>query len=234
MGTALLVVTACGEAPKPVIANLEQLYVAPFCHPRGSLEFASSLAPLKVELGDFMGVPQECAHTDDKTGDEIQRTSTGLAYYRKASGMPTFTDGKEHWALKDQLIKWTSGTPDPPAPKKAVAAPSVSVVGKPIVAPPAAGTMRAYLYEKWPTAAKRMDCVIYYESHWRSNALNRTSDAAGLAQFIPSTWARTPQGKAGKSPYDPYAAIDAFGWMVVQGGGSWSEWEVVYVGLCPP
>lgn len=90
---------------------------------------------------------------------------------------------------------------------------------------------RSYLYWRWPEMARRMDCVIYFESGWNPRALNRTYNAAGLAQFIPQTWRRTPQGKAGFSPYDPYAAIDAFAWMV-QGGGSWGEWEVVYLGLC--
>lgn len=90
---------------------------------------------------------------------------------------------------------------------------------------------RAYLYWRWPETARRMDCVIYFESGWNPRALNRIYNAAGLAQFIPQTWRRTPQGKAGFSPYDPYAAIDAFAWMV-QGGGSWGEWEVVYLGLC--
>lgn len=91
---------------------------------------------------------------------------------------------------------------------------------------------RYYLYQRWPSAARRMDCVIAFESGWNASARNPKSDAAGLAQFIASTWARTPYGRAGFSPYDPYAAIDAFGWMVVQGGGSWGEWEVVQVGLC--
>ncbi len=90
---------------------------------------------------------------------------------------------------------------------------------------------QTYLYEKWPDTAARMDCVIQVESQWNPNAQNRWSTAAGLGQFLNTTWARTPQGRAGLSVFDPYANIDAFGWMV-HGGGSWREWQAVSMGYC--
>ncbi len=90
---------------------------------------------------------------------------------------------------------------------------------------------RTYLYQRWPDTAARMDCVIRVESRWNPSARNPSSGASGLAQFLGSTWARTPQGRAGLSVYDPYANIDAFGWMV-HGGGSWYEWQPVLMGMC--
>lgn len=48
---------------------------------------------------------------------------------------------------------------------------------------------------------------IYKESSWNPNAYNAKAGAAGLAQFIPSTWATWGQG----DPYDPQAAIKAQG-----------------------
>ncbi len=90
---------------------------------------------------------------------------------------------------------------------------------------------RTYLYQRWPDSAARMECVIQVESGWDPNARNPLSTASGLAQFLNTTWARTPQGQAGFSPFDPYASIDAFGWMV-HGGGSWSEWQAVTMGYC--
>lgn len=90
---------------------------------------------------------------------------------------------------------------------------------------------QAYLYQQWPDTASRMDCVINYESSWNARATNPRSGAAGLAQFESATWMSTPQGQAGESAYDPYASIDAFGWMV-HGGGRWTEWTPVLLGYC--
>jgi hypothetical protein len=47
------------------------------------------------------------------------------------------------------------------------------------------------------------------------------SGAAGLFEFMPGTWRSTPY--AVFSPYSPYAAALAAGWMHVQGRGS--EWS---------
>jgi hypothetical protein len=226
---------ACAQ-PKPVVNNLQRVSAAPNCSPRAALTFDPGLLELKAKLGDFMGDPLECASTNPANGDVIQHTTAGLAFVRKSTGMPTFTDGRQHWGLRDYLIKWGTGTPDPPAPRPSLPgrpAPIIPQVPSVPINPGVTMTAaRDYLYQHWPMAAKRMDCVIFYESHWDPRALNASSGASGLAQFIPSTWARTPQGKEGKSPFDPIAAIDAFGWMVVNGGGSWGEWEVVHVGLC--
>jgi hypothetical protein len=50
---------------------------------------------------------------------------------------------------------------------------------------------------------------------------NRGSGAAGLFQFIPSTWSTTPY--AVFSPWSPYANALAAGWMHAVGRGG--EWE---------
>src|SRR5262245_10246015 len=41
----------------------------------------------------------------------------------------------------------------------------------------------------------RVDCIIRVESRGDPNARNR-SGASGLGQFLPGTWASTPQGRA--------------------------------------
>jgi hypothetical protein len=50
---------------------------------------------------------------------------------------------------------------------------------------------------------------------------NPSSGAAGLMQFLPSTWATTPFGRF--SIWSPYANALAAGWMHAQGRGG--EWE---------
>jgi hypothetical protein len=57
------------------------------------------------------------------------------------------------------------------------------------------------------------------ESHYRAAAHNN-SGAAGLFQFLPSTWRSTPYGRF--SVYSAYANALAAGWMHEHGrGGEW-------------
>src|SRR6202011_2484977 len=48
---------------------------------------------------------------------------------------------------------------------------------------------RDYLYERAPDLAPRLDCIISRESGWDPASRNPRSSAAGLAQFMPGTWA---------------------------------------------
>jgi hypothetical protein len=63
-----------------------------------------------------MGDPLECEHAVDAAGNTQQRTSTGLAYYRKVRNLPCFTTGYDHWALAPDgsIIHWTGDAVDPP------------------------------------------------------------------------------------------------------------------------
>lgn len=104
---------------------------------------------------------------------------------------------------------------DPPAiepvPEEAVAEP---VVPEPVLLAP-----RDYLYANHANARK-LDCMIRGESSWDPYA--RSGPYLGLAQFDPPTWMETPQGRAGRVRTDPYAAIDAMAWGVVNlGYGRW-------------
>ncbi len=71
-----------------------------------------------------MGTPVECEHTNPVNGDSLQQTTTGLAFYRKSTNTPTFTNGSEHWALTPTgTVYWTGGSIDPP-PGTGAAAPT--------------------------------------------------------------------------------------------------------------
>jgi hypothetical protein len=89
---------------------------------------------------------------------------------------------------------------------------------------------RDYLYHTAPDLAPRMDCIIAGESGWDPMQVNPRSRAAGLAQFLPSTWASTPEGARGLSPFEPLANIDAAIWLARTKG--WSQWEVYTRGSC--
>lgn len=89
---------------------------------------------------------------------------------------------------------------------------------------------REYLYHKAPDLAPRLDCIIAGESGWNPGKQNPRSRAAGLAQFLPSTWASTPEGQQGLSPFEPTANIDAAIWLARTKG--WTQWEVYTRGRC--
>lgn len=106
---ALLVMAGFGPSAasaQPVAAN---------CAAGQQPAFVLGFAQLKAQIGDIMGEAEECEQTDPMTGDSLQRTTTGLAFYRRCSNAPTFTNGYEHWALTaDGLVSWTGTATDPP------------------------------------------------------------------------------------------------------------------------
>lgn len=64
--------------------------------------------------------------------------------------------------------------------------------------------------------------VANCESSYNPRAVN-PSGATGLFQFMPSTFANTPPGKAGGSIWDPVAQSQAAAWMYSQ--GRQAEWQ---------
>jgi hypothetical protein len=70
-----------------------------------------------------------------------------------------------------------------------------------------------------PPESGRVACIIRVESRGDPSAHNR-SGASGLGQFLPGTWASTPQGRAGLSVYNPDANRAAINWMISVGRAS--------------
>ena len=202
LGATGTAASAAGGAPE-VAAVTPPVQVPP-------LQFSDGFAQLDDALGDAMGVPLEPPHVSSD-GDVQQQTTTGLAYWRPDANVPVFSDGVTHYALTDAgLVTWTGDALDPPAP------------------PP---DPRSYLYAAYPDLAPRLDCVISRESGWQPGSTNPSSGAAGLAQFIGSTWRAVPDAvRQGRSAYDPYAAIDGAAWLAQAKG--FSQWQVVQYGLC--
>ena len=60
--------------------------------------------------------------------------------------------------------------------------------------------------------------VAWCESRYHPNSVNSSSGASGLFQFLPSTWAFTPQH--GLSPFDPVANANAAAWLYTRDGPS--------------
>ena len=60
--------------------------------------------------------------------------------------------------------------------------------------------------------------VAYCESRYHPNSVNSSSGASGLFQFLPSTWAFTPEHAL--SPFDPGANAKAAAWLYARDGPS--------------
>jgi transglycosylase-like protein with SLT domain len=60
--------------------------------------------------------------------------------------------------------------------------------------------------------------VAYCESRYHPNSVNSSSGASGLFQFLPSTWAFTPEHA--QSPFDPTANAQAAAWLYARDGPS--------------
>lgn len=71
--------------------------------------------------------------------------------------------------------------------------------------------------DKWGQSRADMLRVARCESLLNPNIVNSQSGASGLFQFMPSTFAFTPNGKAGQDIFDPAANADAAGWMWANG-----------------
>ncbi len=76
----------------------------------------------------------------------------------------------------------------------------------------------------------RVACIVRVESRGDPDATNPQSGAAGLGQFLRSTWRTTPQGKAGLSPYNAAANLAAIQYMLDVGRAR--EFNAVSMGYC--
>jgi hypothetical protein len=109
--------------------GLAAAQLAPYCQTSAAPVFEGRLAELKAAIGAVMDDPVECAHVDNVSGDLVQNTTTGLAYVRSSTGVPTFTNGSHRWALAPMgLVEWDGPELDPPG---AIAPPPVPGVPAP-------------------------------------------------------------------------------------------------------
>jgi uncharacterized protein YraI len=71
--------------------------------------------------------------------------------------------------------------------------------------------------DRWGQPRADMLRVARCESGLNPNAVNRSSGASGLFQFMPGTFAFTPNGKRGESIFSAWSSADAAGWMWANG-----------------
>ncbi len=71
--------------------------------------------------------------------------------------------------------------------------------------------------DRWGQPRADMLRVARCESNLDPAVVNRSSGASGLFQFMPSTFAFTPNGKRGENIFNAYSSADAAGWMWTNG-----------------
>ena len=79
-------------------------------------QYVFGFADLSARLTTSMGAPITCEFPDPKgTGDVHQQTRRGLAFWRKSTNTPTFTNGSEHWGKAPSgWVEWSGSSIDPP------------------------------------------------------------------------------------------------------------------------
>jgi hypothetical protein len=113
-------------------------------------------------------------------------------------------------------------------PQDLLGAMAATQIGDPFVYLRAVGELPPLAVGGGPSS--RAACIVRFESRGNPNAVNRSSGASGLGQFLPSTWRTTPQGRAGLSVFDPAANLAAIEWMLSVGRAR--EWVAVTSGGC--
>lgn len=109
---------------------------------------------------------------------------------------------------------------------------SASYLADPGAAPapnPGSGSQEAIIdiiyaaADRWGQPRADMLRVARCESNLDPRAVNRSGGASGLFQFMPGTFAGTPNGKRGDDIFNAYSSADAAGWMWAN--GMRNHWE---------
>jgi soluble lytic murein transglycosylase-like protein len=204
---------------------------------------ASSLADALTRFSDLTAAGDRAAVTERALRRDLEdlqaAKATAQVDRQRAGRLREQLDARfralqrmiEASAAQAQAASRQAAMPQPPTTAPAPAAPpGAAPPPPPVLPPPAAPSSIQQIilaaFAPLGSAAQAWALrVARCESNFNPNAVNRSSAASGLFQFLPSTWAGTPQGKAGRSVFDPTANAQAAAWYYKatgQTGGPWS------------
>jgi peptidoglycan/xylan/chitin deacetylase (PgdA/CDA1 family) len=164
--------------------------LAAYCDTPGPPALAPSFAPLEEQLGETMGEPGECPHTDADIGDLQQRTTTGLAWQAAGGDLVGFTDGYRHWELRDDGLVF-SEAPERPflavktdAWTRSIRCPIL--YGHEVPSAPALGSLVTVLMNAGyrPTTLARVEAAMTGRADPPPDCLVLTLDDGLLSQFV--------------------------------------------------
>ncbi len=106
---------------------------------------------------------------------------------------------------------------------QAAPAPSNPAPSAPAPASPSGGSVQGMIEATFGGYAWQALRVAGCESSYNPSAVNSSSGASGVFQFMPATWAGTPY--AGYSVFNAWANVHAAYWLFQRDGYSWREWS---------
>jgi soluble lytic murein transglycosylase-like protein len=198
-----------------------------------AVAFSSTIAS-RLSLGHAAAVTNATAQSSERV---VEQQKLNSAWQDQLSTERTqLQHAQQQQALAQQQQASAQSTLTPPTPTPTptpapTAAPSTSSsssssTSSSSAAPAAGGSIASIIQAAFASlgsgAVQWGLCIAQHESGDNPNAVS-PSGAEGLFQFMPSTFANTPPGRAGGSIWDPTANADAAAWMYSQGQqGQWS------------
>ncbi|NNF63269.1 MAG: transglycosylase SLT domain-containing protein [Acidimicrobiia bacterium] len=186
------------------------------------------------DVAPFVSVDKSAAPDALDTVDASAVASTAPVATTTTTAAPVTTTTAAPATTTTHTHAPTTTTTAAPAPP-----PTTTTTAPPAAEPPVEGGERDVEYWRPLVTAyfpadlvEEALSVIDCESNGDPLALNPSSGAAGLFQFIPSTWSWASDfaGWSGANVFDPEANIASAAWLVVDSingghsGGAWGHW----------
>ena len=184
----------------------------------GALFESASITDALTRIGDLNSAGDRAAATKHALDADISRLSFQRTQLQ--------SDRDRQQQLKKQLEDQFSQLVTQALSSKAASpSPSPTPAPAPSLPPGSTSAIQQIILDAFAplgSAAQQWALrVAKCESNYNPYAVNRYSGASGLFQFLPSTWALTPQHA--QSVFDPVANAQAAAWLYQRSGpGQWS------------
>lgn len=203
--------------------------------------YAELQAAVDAEVANYVSLYEQA---DAEVASAIRAADQADRDYRAALSAVEVARAKEEERQRQESRNPTTTTTTTPPPAPGTSGPTTTTTtptttstsggggGGPWNHPPAVEQWRSLVQQFFPSSrVEEALVIINCESNGDPNAVNPYSGAAGLFQFLPSTWASTAP-KAGypdASPFDPEANTASAAWLANRyqqlGYDYWHAWN---------
>jgi hypothetical protein len=195
-------------------------------------QLATSVTPVPTEPPTTTAAPVPALGVAEASDVEVTTTlattTTSEAPVTTTTAAPTTTTVPPTTTTTPPTTTTSTTTTVPPTTTLPPTTTTVPPDDEPIVHPAEVEQWRGLVAAYWPDelvddALSVIDC----ESNGDPNAVNPSSGAAGLFQFLPSTWdTAAPQaGWDGADVSDPEANVATAYWLYSQFAEPWQQWN---------
>lgn len=185
---------------------------------------SNSIGEALTRIGDLASAAQQASRTRQQLNRDLAKLSAQRA--QLVADRKKQVDTRQQ--LEDQfnqLVQLEEQRQRASQQSQAQAAPPAALAPPPAVAPSGGGSIQDIILTAFaPLGAGAQQWALRVakcESGYNPNAVNRSSGASGLFQFMPSTWAHLPW--ANQSVFNPVANAQAAAYYYQRSGpGPWS------------